>query len=65
MILAIVVIDWTRFCRVVRAEVQVQKAQDYVLAARVIGLGRWRTLVSEILPNVAPLPTNITPQTFW
>ncbi|MFO1067482.1 MAG: ABC transporter permease [Geminicoccaceae bacterium] len=55
VILAIVVIDWTRFCRVVRAEVQVQKAQDYVLAARVIGLGRWRTLSSEILPNVAPL----------
>lgn len=55
VILSIVVIDWTRFCRVVRAEVQVQKAQDYVLAARVIGLGRWRTLSSEILPNVAPL----------
>jgi peptide/nickel transport system permease protein len=55
VILAIVVIDWTRFCRVVRAEVQVQKAQDYVVAARVIGLGRWRTLMSEILPNVAPL----------
>ena len=55
VIIAIVVIDWTRFCRVVRSEVLAQKAQDYVLAARMIGLGRWRTLASEILPNVMPL----------
>ncbi|MBM3483654.1 MAG: ABC transporter permease [Alphaproteobacteria bacterium] len=55
VIIAIVVIDWTRFCRVVRAEVMVQRNQDYVAAAVTIGLGRWRTIVSEILPNVAPL----------
>lgn len=55
VIIAIVVIDWTRFCRVVRAEVMVQRNQDYVAAAVTIGLGRWRTIVSEILPNIAPL----------
>ncbi len=55
VIFAIVVIDWTRFCRVVRAEVLVQREQDYVASAVMIGLSRWRTLMSEILPNVAPL----------
>lgn len=55
VIIAIAVIDWTRFCRVVRAETLVQKEQDYVLAARTLGLGRWRTLRSEVLPNVMPL----------
>jgi dipeptide transport system permease protein len=55
VIIAIVVVDWTRFCRVVRAEVQAQKGRDYVVAARILGLGRWRTLWSEVLPNLAPL----------
>jgi len=55
VVIAIVVIDWTRFCRVVRAEVMVQKSRDYVASALTIGLGPWRTLVSEVLPNVAPL----------
>lgn len=53
--LAIIIIDWTRFCRVVRAEVLVQKSQDYVASAVTIGLGPARILVKEILPNVVPL----------
>jgi len=55
VIFAIVIIDWTRFCRVVRAEVMVQREQDYVASAVTVGLSRWRTLFVEILPNVAPL----------
>lgn len=55
VVIAIVVIDWTRFCRVVRAEVMVQKSRDYVASAITIGLTPWRTLASEVLPNVAPL----------
>ncbi|MCW5771465.1 MAG: ABC transporter permease [Rhodospirillaceae bacterium] len=55
VILAIVVIDWTRFCRVVRAETLVQRRQDYVASAQTIGVSRWRTLTGEILPNVLPL----------
>jgi len=53
--IAIIIIDWTRFCRVVRAEVLVQKNQDYVSSAVTIGLGPMRILVQEILPNVVPL----------
>jgi ABC-type dipeptide/oligopeptide/nickel transport system permease subunit len=55
VVLAIVVIDWTRFARVVRAETQLQRQLDYVAAARVAGLRRGRTLFAEILPNVLPL----------
>ena len=55
VVIAIIVIDWTRFCRVVRAETMLQKSHDYVTSAVTIGLGPGRILASEILPNVAPL----------
>jgi peptide/nickel transport system permease protein len=54
VILAIVIIDWTRFCRVVRAETLNQSKMDYVHSAKVAGFTRLRTLLSEILPNVLP-----------
>lgn len=54
IVIAIVVIDWTRFARVVRAEAMGQGAMDYVASARVAGRGRFSTLVVEILPNVLP-----------
>lgn len=55
VILAIVLVDWTRFCRVLRAEVLVTRRQDYVAAARLVGFGHWRTLTREILPATMPL----------
>ncbi len=55
VIVAIAVIDWTRFCRVVRAETMAQKSQDYVASAVTVGLGRFAILWREILPNVLPL----------
>ena len=55
VIVAIAVVDWTRFARVVRAESQGQRALDYVTSARMLGLSPLRILVSEILPNVVPL----------
>jgi dipeptide transport system permease protein len=55
VVIAIVVIDWTRFCRVVRAEVMVQKSRDYVTSALTIGLSPRRILTGEVLPNVVPL----------
>jgi len=54
IIIAIVVIDWTRFARVVRAEAMAQGAMDYVASARVAGRTRIGTMLREILPNVAP-----------
>ena len=55
VIAAIVVVDWTRFARVVRAETMVQLQRDYAAAARAIGLSRGKILRLEILPNLVPL----------
>jgi ABC-type dipeptide/oligopeptide/nickel transport system permease subunit len=55
VIAAIVVVDWTRFARVVRAETMVQLQRDYAAAAHVIGLSRGGILRLEILPNLVPL----------
>jgi dipeptide transport system permease protein len=55
IIIAIVVIDWTRFCRVVRAETLNQSQMDYVASAKVAGFTRLRTMLTEILPNVLPV----------
>ena len=54
IIIAIVVIDWTRFARVVRAEAMAQGAMDYVASAQVAGAGRISIMLREILPNVLP-----------
>lgn len=54
IIIAIVVIDWTRFARVVRAEAMSQGAMDYVASAQVAGRTRFGTMIREILPNVLP-----------
>jgi len=55
VVMAVVLIGWTRFARVVRGEVLVLREQDFVTAAHVLGYGRRRILFSEILPNVAPV----------
>ncbi|WP_428645536.1 ABC transporter permease [Roseibium sp.] len=54
IIIAIVVIDWTRFSRVVRAEAMSQGKMDYVASAQVAGRSRFSTALTEILPNVLP-----------
>ena len=54
VIIAIAVIDWTRFCRVVRAEAMQQRRMDYVDSAKAIGYGTARIMLREVLPNVLP-----------
>ncbi len=54
IIIAIVVIDWTRFARVIRAEAMSQGAMDYVASAQVAGRKRFSIMLAEILPNVLP-----------
>jgi ABC-type dipeptide/oligopeptide/nickel transport system permease subunit len=55
VITAIVVIGWTRFCRVVRGEVLVLRELEFVASARTLGVSHARILLREILPNLAPL----------
>jgi peptide/nickel transport system permease protein len=54
IIIAVVVIDWTRFARVIRAEAMSQGAMDYVASAQVSGRKRFSIMLTEILPNVLP-----------
>ena len=55
VILAIILVDWTRFCRVLRSEVLVVRRRDYVTAARLMGFSHWRTITREIVPATVPL----------
>jgi len=55
VILAVVLVDWTRFCRVIRADVLVTRRRDYVLAAQLLGFSHVRTMLREVLPAVVPL----------
>lgn len=55
VILAIVLVDWTRFCRVLRSEVQVVRGQDYVSFARLVGFAHMRVIAREIFPATLPM----------
>ncbi|WP_435170691.1 ABC transporter permease [Falsirhodobacter sp. 1013] len=55
VILAIVLVDWTRFCRVLRAEVMITARRDYVTAAGLLGASHWRIITREIAPATFPL----------
>jgi peptide/nickel transport system permease protein len=55
VILAIVLVDWTRFCRVLRSEVLVVTRRDYITAARLVGFSHARTIIREIVPATIPL----------
>ncbi|MGB5049608.1 MAG: ABC transporter permease, partial [Caldilineaceae bacterium] len=43
---------WARFARVVRADVMSMKQQDFVTAARAVGVRDWRIIWRHLLPNV-------------
>lgn len=55
VVLAIILVDWTRFCRVLRSEVLVVTRHDYVAAARLLGFTHWQAIVREVLPATLPL----------
>lgn len=52
VILAIGFSDWPRYARVTRAATMVESGEDYVLAARVMGLPAWLILWRHVFPNV-------------
>lgn len=55
VVISVVLIGWTRFCRVVRGEVLALREQEFVASALTIGETRLRILFHEILPNLLPL----------
>jgi len=50
--IAITIVGWVSYTRIVRGEVLVQKRQEYVLAAHAAGLSNTRILGRHLLPNV-------------
>jgi peptide/nickel transport system permease protein len=61
VIVALGLIGWTGYARLVRAEVLAIKALDHVEAASALGAGRWRLVVRHILPLLAaPLSVQAT-----
>ena len=56
LILALCVIGWVGYARVMRGQVLKVREYDYVMAARALGAGNLRILFTHILPNaVQPL----------
>ena len=53
MYIAVSVVGWVFYARLMRGEVLVQKQLDYVSAARVLGYGSARILFRHILPNAS------------
>ena len=55
VVLAIILVDWTRFCRVLRSDVVLTARRDYVTAARLAGYSHVQTVLREVLPASLPL----------
>jgi len=49
---AIALAGWPQYARTVRGSAMVEKNKEYVLAAKVIGVSGYRTMISHVLPNV-------------
>jgi len=55
MYLAVALVAWVVYARLIRSAVLVEKTKDYVMAARAIGGNDWRVLRHHLFPNaVAP-----------
>jgi len=52
--LAILLVSWPEFTRLMRGQVLVVKANDYVVAARALGVPTGRILLRHVLPNAFP-----------
>jgi peptide/nickel transport system permease protein len=53
--IALAVTSWVGFCRIVRGETLKLREQDYVQAARVLGVSELQIVMRHILPNLAHL----------
>jgi peptide/nickel transport system permease protein len=54
VILAIIFVDWARFCRVIKAEVLVIRRREYIAAARISGASTYGVIKREVLPGIFP-----------
>lgn len=52
-VIAGIIVSWPQYARVVRSLVLSLRTQNYVIAGRLLGYSPWRSLRSDILPNIA------------
>lgn len=55
IVVAVAVVSWPGVARLVRAEVLGLRERDFVLGCRAVGMGEWRILLTQVLPNAAPV----------
>ena len=54
IIAALVTVQWAYYARTVRSAALVEREKEYIEAARVLALPRWRVLLKHLLPNCLP-----------
>ena len=52
IIVALSILGWGGFARVIRGQILVARCEDYISAAIVLGLPPWRVILCHLLPNV-------------
>jgi peptide/nickel transport system permease protein len=57
VVLALTVIGWVGYARLVRGQVLRAREFEYVVAARALGAGAWRALTRHVLPTALPAVT--------
>src|ERR687891_813193 len=57
VVLALTVIGWVGYARLVRGQVLRAREFEYVVAARALGAGTWRALTKHVLPTALPAVT--------
>ena len=57
VVLALTVIGWVGYARLVRGQVLRAREFEYVVAARALGAGTWRTVTRHVLPTALPAVT--------
>ena len=57
VVLALTLIGWVGYARLVRGQVLRAREFEYVVAARALGAGTWRTLSRHVLPTAFPAVT--------
>lgn len=61
IIITIGLIYWVSMARLVRGQVLTLKEQEYVLAARTIGVSKWKIIMKHLIPNaMGPIIVSIT-----
>ncbi len=54
VILALILVQWVYYARIIRGMVLSLKEQNYITAAKISGSSQWKIIKKHILPNVLP-----------